>query len=156
MKHTSKVHKTPTPKRVRHYYWKRAPCEDLVGPALELRQALDNKNEASIKRLARDQPNIRINKGGTALHEAAAMGNEGLFRYLLEIGCDYTLKDKWQNTALDVAIISLKPEIIHIFSDFTADINNKPSRKDILHRAIERNCESIVKILVKDGESLCA
>jgi ankyrin repeat protein len=156
MKHTSKVHKTPTPKIIRHYYWERAPCEDLVGPALELRNALDNKDEVSIKKLAREQPNVRVNEGGTLLHEAAAMGDGDLFRDLLEIGSDYSVHDNRGNTALDVAIRAVKHEIVQIFSDFTSGSSHEFGKVNILHQAINLRSEPIVKLLTKDGESLCA
>jgi hypothetical protein len=155
MKHLRKAHKTPTHERVRHYYWEKKPCESVTGPVVELRYALDNKDEVSIRRLAREHPDLRINGKGTALHEAAAMGDAGLFSDLLEMGSDYSLEDSWYNTALQVAIIAGKPEIVKTFCDFTSGSSHKFGELDPLHCAVRLGCESIVKLLTKDGENLC-
>ncbi len=51
--------------------------------------------------------------GETALHLCASQGNESALKVLVQMGCDQSLKDKWNRTAADVAIENGHQELAH-------------------------------------------
>ena len=69
-----------------------------------------------------------MQNGDTTLHISAAMGRRKLTRVLLESGCDREMKNKQNETAMEIAKRKSLAEIIQILNS-TPSISINPSEK---------------------------
>lgn len=89
----------------------------------------------------------------TLLHSAAGTGWVDFVQHLLNRGVDINAKNKFGQTALHVAILKYKKDIVTLLLNSGADtayghLNRGGS---VLHFAVEKNRPGIVKLLVEKG-----
>eukprot|EP00118_Oscarella_pearsei_P023742 m.288283 g.288283 ORF g.288283 m.288283 type:complete len:269 (+) comp40706_c0_seq45:1101-1907(+) len=81
-----------------------APCNEIGGVAPLLSAAFDGKIDyVNFLLEKKADMNITDNDGCSALHHAVEGNQEDMLRHLIEKGCDKTIKNKYGETAYDVA-----------------------------------------------------
>jgi hypothetical protein len=95
------------------------------------------------------QPGPETERGRSALHRAAAAGNESMARLLLERGADMAVRDSLGQTALHVAVENEHKGVIELLLENNADLNIQDSigRTALFHAVQAGNVEVAKKLL---------
>ncbi|KAJ4824150.1 RAC-beta serine/threonine-protein kinase [Turnera subulata] len=120
--------------------------------SIDLLTVASTGNAAFLEELlkARLDPDIGDSKGRTPLHIAASKGHEDCVVVLLRHGCNISLRDDNDNTALWEAISSKHHSIFRILYHFSI-ISDPHTAGDLLCTAAKRNDLMVMKELLKHG-----
>jgi len=95
--------------------------------------------------------NARDERGMTALHYAASIGDLKIFKYLLEKGARIDAKDNMERTALSYAAEKGRLDVIQ----FLFEKNPRENEiKDAMERACEKGRTKVIHFLMKKGVNL--
>ncbi|XP_065208838.1 uncharacterized protein LOC135837476 [Planococcus citri] len=99
-----------------------------------------------------------VNKHGTPLHRAAGHGHESMVALLLKNGAKTYIKNGWDRTPLEIAVICSQLRIVEMFLQHEkVDVNAKGgSNMTLLLLAMPESSLEMVKYLVSKGSDIHA
>ena len=125
-----------------------------------LHYACQHGSLESVKMLVSAGAGVRVtnDEGKTCLHTVAEAGRTEIVRYLVSLPhVDVNQDTVESDTALHLAVLHVKPDVVQVLIDAGADINIQDSEgRSPLHTACELGTLDMVKMLVRAGAGVRA